>query len=286
MDLERDTRLQRLGASAGRYRARVPAHWEGLPGMPVGGLVAALALRAAGDTSGLPRPVSVACQFVRPARIGPVDLSVAALHRSERTAALRVSLTQSGASVLEMLAWAAAEEMPGFAVDHASIPEHPGPEGLPSTLEAARSAGIAPPPCWRDVEFRSRFPSPWLPETPREPKAQAWHRFAPAAVYGDPWVDAARLLFLADARAVTPLAFHFGKSPAALPFVALTLALSLRLHRDTRKTDWVMVDARVPTAASGIVQAGIECWSRDGTLLADAMCTQVCRENPAPKETP
>lgn len=276
-NLERDTRL---GGAEGRYLARVGESWEGPPGRPAGGFLASLALRAAGRDSGLARPVSFTGTFVRPPRFGGVEIEVSKLSNGDRTAALRVSLTQSEAPILEGLVWTAADELPGYAVEFAPIPEHPGPEGLPSVTEAAAQAGRPLPRAWGGIEFRSRWGEPGDPGAPREPVARSWHRFQPEPSFADPFVDAARLVFLSEATALSPLLFHAGECIQRVPFLASCLDLSVQFHRDTRTADWLMLEASVPAAARGLAHVEHRFWGPDGTLVASARATLLCRPNP------
>jgi acyl-CoA thioesterase len=275
-DLERATRLE---GGDGRYRGVLSADWEGPGGVPAAGVLAALALRAAGCETSFRRPVSFAGHFVRTPRFGEVDLRVVPLHESERTAALRVTLTQSEAPILEASVWAAAEAMPGYAVEFAPIPEHPGPEGLPSILEAAEQRGNPLPPCWRHVEFRSRWREPGQAGAPRDPVSMAWHRFVPTANYDDAFVDAGRIVMLAELSAMSPLLFHSACYATELPYVTPCCELTVQLHRDTRKADWLMLEGRVPAAESGIVHTQLGAWARDGSLVASASGTLLCRTN-------
>jgi len=277
-DLERDTRLE---GEAGLYRAPLSRAWEGAPRTPIGGFLAALALRAAGQATPLARPVSFACQFARRPRFAPVDLAVSTLCESERTAALRVSITQSEAPILEALVWAVAEELPGYAVEFAAMPEHPGPEGLPSVLAAAHEQGRLCAPFWRHAEFRARWREPGEAGAPRDPVARAWHRFVPQMTYDDPFVDAARILILAEVSALSPLLFHQACCVSELAYPAATVDLTVQLHRDSRKADWLLVDGRVPAASAGIVHSQLGIWARDGGLVASAASTLVCRESRA-----
>lgn len=277
-DLERDTRL---AGSDGRYRGSVSEDWENAPGRPAGGFLAALALRAAGMATALPRPVSFAVHFVRPARFGEVALTVSTLEESVRTAALRVSMTQSEAPILEGLVRTAADELPGYAVEYAPIPEHPGPEGLPSVTEAAEQAGRPLPRWWNHVEFRSRWREPGESKAPRAPVALSWHRFRPEPNDTDPYVDAGRIAMLAEAMALSPLLFHVGSCAWKLPYFARCVDLSIQFHRDSRKADWLMMEGHIPSAAAGFVHTHSGVWSREGDLVASASSSLLCKENPA-----
>jgi acyl-CoA thioesterase len=273
-DLEHDTRLE---AAADALHARPSRDWEGAPDSPAGGFLAALALRAAGCATRLPRPVSFACQFVRQPSFDPVLVRVSTLHASERTAALRVSMTQSEAPTLEALVWAAANDMPGYAVEFAPIPEFPGPEGLPSIFAAAPAGGAQVPRCWQHAEFRC-LPPPALRECARpDPVLRAWHRFVPTAVQEESWVDAGRVLFLVHARALSPLCSQHGGPVWALPPVGSGIDLAVQLHRDTRRSEWLMVEGRVPAAVDGIVHSQLGVWAPDGSLVASATSSLLCR---------
>jgi len=279
-NLELDTQL---GGGQGRYRARVREDWEGAPGRPAGGFLASLALRAAGRDSGLSRPVSFTGTFVQQPRFGGVEIEVSKLSNGDRTAALRVSLTQSEAPILEGLVWTAADDLPGYAVEFAPIPEHPGPEGLPSVIEVAAEAGRPMSRAWGGIEFRSRWGEPGETGAPREPVALSWHRFHPRPSFPDPFVDAARLVFLSEATAFSPLLFHVGACITKVPYLASCLDLSVQFHRDARDAEWIMVEASVPAAAHGLAHVEQRFWAPDGTLLASARVSLLCRPNREPR---
>lgn len=276
-DLERDTQLD---GGSGRYRAYASEAWERAPGRPTGGFLAALALRAAGETAELPRPVSFTGSFIGPADFGPVEIEVSKLFTSDQTAALRVSMTQSEAPILEGLVWTAADELPGYAVEFAPIPEYPGPEGLPSVTEIASQAGRPMPRAWSGIDFRSRWTQPGESGAPREPRVLSWHRFRPRANFLDPFLDAARSLVLIEATALGPLLFNAGGCITEVPYSASCLDLSLQIHRDTRKADWLMVEACVPSASAGVAHVDHRCWSPDGSLLVSAHTSMLCRPRP------
>jgi acyl-CoA thioesterase II len=79
------------GLNPGRFRGEVSPDWD-LWG-PVGGYLAAIAVRAAGASTALARPASVACHYLAPARFGPVELTVTTGRRSRRAESLRVLMT-------------------------------------------------------------------------------------------------------------------------------------------------------------------------------------------------
>lgn len=104
-DLAVDTAVEALGD--GRYRAVLSGEWE-IWG-PMGGYVAAFALRAAGAESRFNRPVSFFCHYLHVAAFEPIELQVSTL-RSARTAlSQRVTITQGERQVLEATVWSAGE---------------------------------------------------------------------------------------------------------------------------------------------------------------------------------
>src|SRR6185436_14474549 len=116
----------------GRYVARLSSDWQVWG--PMGGYVAAVALRAAAAQATLPRPVAFACQFLSVADFSAVDLEVVTLRSSRRAEALRVSMTQAGRPVLEALVSVVAPK-PGLTHDASRCPPVPRPEELKSIDE-------------------------------------------------------------------------------------------------------------------------------------------------------
>ena len=106
-DFEIDTRLEGVDPDGGRFQAHLSRDWE-IWG-PNGGYVAAIALRAAGRVSRIPRPASFSGHFLRVATFAPADVVVVPLHRGRRSESLRVSITQDDKPVLEALVRTASE---------------------------------------------------------------------------------------------------------------------------------------------------------------------------------
>jgi hypothetical protein len=109
-DLAADTAVT---SGVGGYTATIVKGWD-IWG-PQGGYVAGIALRAAGAAASFPRPVSFACQFLRPAQVGAVDANVESLKRTKRTESLRVTLSQEDVPLLGALVWT-TDEFTG--IDH------------------------------------------------------------------------------------------------------------------------------------------------------------------------
>src|SRR5437868_8738815 len=103
-DLSLDTAC---GGGDGRYRASLSGDWE-IWG-PMGGYVAAVALRAIGtEVAPAHEPASFTCQFLSAARFEPVDIEVEIRRSSRRTTYAAARMTQNGTDILDAQAWFAA----------------------------------------------------------------------------------------------------------------------------------------------------------------------------------
>jgi hypothetical protein len=143
-DSATDTSVVPLGG--GRLRAELSPAWEVWG--PVGGYVAAIALRALAAETELPRPASFHCDFLSVAKFGAVDLEVATLRRGKRSHALRVAMTQQQAPILVATAWFVADGMTGLQHESGVAPDLAPPDarsgrgrdtGVRSRAAAARA---------------------------------------------------------------------------------------------------------------------------------------------------
>jgi acyl-CoA thioesterase len=121
-----DTQVEDL--ASGRFVATLSPDWQ-LVG-PNGGYLAAVALRAAQRLAGGSEPASISCQFLTAARFGRVELTACLLRATERATALRVSMVQGAAHLLEALVWARPDRSDGPTVSWGSMPAVPGPQRL------------------------------------------------------------------------------------------------------------------------------------------------------------
>src|SRR5262245_294874 len=96
-DFGEDTAIEPLGE--GRYGATLCEDWE-IWG-PMGGYVAAVALRAAGAEATLTRPVSFFCHYLNGARFDDVELQVFVVRRGRSAESLRVVVSQGGREVMD-----------------------------------------------------------------------------------------------------------------------------------------------------------------------------------------
>jgi acyl-CoA thioesterase len=274
-DLKEDTRLT---GEKGHYHCSLSPAWEGLPGIPAGGYLAALALGAAAAEAHQARPIGLHCHFLGAPRSGEeVELVVETLRATKRTAALRVSLFQSSARVLEALVWTGSDDLLGYEFDASEPPV----VARPTDWESIEGRTDQPlPVCMQQVETRWNHADPGTASAHAEPYTHAWHRFKPIERYGSAFPDACRLVLLADLRAFGPTAYHAGVAPGQVPYFAPNMDLTVQFCGDSGGSSWLFGAARALSASKGTVVTRVEFWSEQGKLLAVASSTLMCRPNP------
>jgi len=263
----------RVDGADGRYRARLSPAWAVWG--PMGGYVAAIALRALARLSSHRRPATFACQFVRPARFDDVDIEVESVRAGRRSEALRATVRQDGAPVLTASSWFVGEGLEGLEHVEARAPVVPAPEALRSFAELAEDYG-AWYPFWRHVEGR---PVRWS----REPGPARWHTWMRLAspAPADPVLDAARAVLWADL-----IPWNAAASRHAWPrrWIAPNLDLTVQFHGASAGEDWILCDGESPVAAAGLVGTAGRLWTRDGRLVASGSAQLFCVPNPRYEE--
>ena len=261
-DLANDTEVRACGD--GSYEATLSADWE-IWG-PMGGYVAACALRAAGASTGHVRPAAFSCHYLGVARFGRVDLRVEARRTGRTAASQRVEVSQEGRPILDAMVWSVGD-VEGLEHDETAPPGVPGPDELPDIRELLPDDAQPPFPFWNNFEARPiEFEPEWPPDGPRPARWREWLRFAPTATFEDPWVDAARCVILVDLPS-WPSAHrpHAWKQP---PFTAPTLDLNVAFHRPTSGRDWLLCDGAAPLSTGGLFGWTAGVWSAGGHLHA------------------
>jgi acyl-CoA thioesterase-2 len=256
---------------AGRYRATLSPEWEVWG--PLGGYVAALALRAMGAESPLRRPASFSCLFLSVARFGAVELAVTTLRQGKRSRALQVQITQEGTPILSAHGWTIAEGSQGFEHDDAKMPSVPKPEELRSFRDLAETYDEWYP-VWRAIDGR---PAVWRDE-PGPPVWHTWMRLCATPNLEDPFLEAARTLMWMDLmmwNAATP-----PHQPWPVTHLAPNLDLSVLFHGAAPTEEWLLCDAHAPLARDGLVGCHGRVWTRSGRLLASGTSHLFCRPNP------
>jgi acyl-CoA thioesterase II len=266
-DLERDTRIS---GGDGRYSGALAEGWD-IWG-PQGGYVAALALRAAGAAGSFPRPASMACHYLRPARRGAVDIEVESLRRARRAESLMVTLLQEDVPIFVALVWVVAELQ---GVDHHAVtaPAAQRPENL-QPWEEHLPEGEPRFPFWSNLDVRPAIPSPFRWGQAAEPRFLVWQRLRVRPPLDDPLVDAGRMLLSADST-MYPAAMLGQATPFS--YVAPSMDLVMSFHAAGAGSEWLLLDAVSPLSEGGLVAGRVSIWSEDGRLLASAMQQMVQR---------
>jgi acyl-CoA thioesterase II len=266
-DLAHDTAVRATGD--GCYEATLSPEWE-IWG-PMGGYVAACALRAAGVAAGAAgpagpvRPAAFSCHYLSVAEFGTVEVRVETRRGGRTATSQRVEVSQGERRVLDAMVWAVGDAE-GLEHDEAVAPEVPGPDALPR-LEDLVPEGERPFPFWRNLDARPvDFVAEWPPSGPYPPHWREWLRFRPTATFDDLWVDAARLVILVDLpswpAAVRPHAW------AEPPYIAPTLDLNVAFHRPASDHDWLLCDGAAPVSTAGLFGWTARVWSAGGRLHA------------------
>jgi acyl-CoA thioesterase-2 len=274
-DLANDTEVRPSGD--GSYEATLSADWE-IWG-PMGGYVAACALRAARASTEQARPAAFSCHYLGVADFGRVDLRVEARRTGRTAASQRVEVTQGGRPILDAMVWSVGD-VEGLEHDETSPPAVPDPDELPDIAELLPDDAAPPFPFWNNLEAKPlAFEAQWPPDGPRPARWQEWLRFTPTATFEDPWVDAARCVILVDLPS-WPSAHrpHAWKQP---PFTAPTLDLNVAFHRPTSGRDWLLCDGAAPLSTGGLFGWNARVWSTGGQLHASGGGQCLYRRLPA-----
>ena len=146
---------------------------------------------------------------------------------------------------------------------------------MPSAEELAQDQ--PPPfPFWLNFDTRPLdWVKDWPPPGPMEPVWRNWMRFAEWEPGADPWLDAARVVLLADLPS-WPSAHrpHAWQQP---PFVAPTLDLQVTFHRLVPDEPWFLVEGTSPVATDGLIGFTSRVWTSTRELVATGNGQTLCR---------
>ena len=193
-DLRTDTEVAPLGDD--RYEATLSDEWE-IWG-PMGGYVAACALRAGGCVVGtrapgdvlVPLPERREVRADRPPGRDPQD-------RPHRDVAARRGHAGRPRHPRRDVCGASATSRDSSTTRPS--PDVPDPDDLPNIEDLLPDDARPPFPFWNNLDAKPlQFEEEWPPDGPAPACWQEWLRFRPTATFEDPWVDAARSVILVD----------------------------------------------------------------------------------------
>jgi len=240
-----------------------------------GGQVLGQSLAAASHTVEGERKVhSLHGYFLRPGDASlPIVYQVDRVRDGGSFSTRRVSAIQKGQTIFFCSASFQGEEE-GFAHQHVSMPDVPGPDGLENEVELAariadrlperlRDAALSPKPIEvRPVTLRD----PFSPQ-PQAPIKQAWFR-ASGALPDDPALHRYLLAYASDFGLLTTSLLPHGATFWDRDMQIASIDHALWFHSELRVDDWLLYVMDSPWAgnARGFNRASI--FDRSGRLVA------------------
>jgi acyl-CoA thioesterase len=277
-DLLADTKLERVVSPDGAvaYHADLPSEWSYV--LPSGGVLLSVALRAMRQHLDAPELelASASALFCDPVPAGPLRVVVTVLRRGGAAAQLRAHLK------------ADAEGAPhGLEVTATFVRARSGPE-----VQPAKMPDVPVPSAHRPEGAKSRWAfvdnfqiehalgeASWLPGFKAGDAHQAfWYRYRVPVVGDGGFVDPIAIPPIADTMPGA-LAAHLG--PGKTRFFAPSLDLTVYFLAPTR-SEWLLVETRVPRATNGWAVGQAWIWDAEGTLVAQANQAMFLRPMPAP----
>lgn len=244
----------------GTLFAEVSPRWE-IWG-PNGGYLAAIALRAAGLRAPPGhRPASLSCQYLKRGLFGEARLEVETLRSGRWVSCFSVRMVQGEQLTLAATIWT-TNAAGGLAPDYRepAMPAVPPPE----ELEPPRSnpGGFT---FWENFDLRIASAEARGRAEPRGALTERWLRFRGWAPGEDPFLAEARAVVLIDTM-LWPA--HWSRTATPLDYAAPSLDVSVWFHEPTADSDWLLIEARAPVSAAGLIYGEGRVWTRDGRLVA------------------
>lgn len=202
----------------------------------------------------------------------PIVYDVDCIRDGKSFTTRRVVAIQKGRAILNMSASFQVDEE-GF--DHQDDPpELPGPDGIRSDLEMARSVRERIPEpirtkllCDRPIEIRPINPiNPFAPEK-KEPVRYVWFR-AIGRMPDDPNVHRHMLAYASDFGLVSTSMYPHGRTFWEARMQVASLDHAMWFHRPFRMDDWLLYVMRSPSASKARGVNFGKIYTREGALVA------------------
>ena len=253
--------------SGGKARAQVSGDWA--LHHPVGGYVAAIALRAAGQANEGEQPVSATFDFVNPVAPGPVEITTRKLATSGRRNCTVVELHQNKVLVLLATVWSGEVGSSQLDHDHAPAPSVAPAEYYPTLADVANTDGFgALLPVFDQIEERPidwNSPRNWRQ---RAPVQQAWFRY-PEDAGGDPYFESAKALVPLSIMPAFAAMMPHPVWNAGSGAQAETVRLAVNFH-EAPATEWLLVKGEAAKSQGGLSSGTANAWNAEGKLVASA----------------
>ncbi len=255
-EFDADTAI--VAAGEGRYTGTITDRWS-IGGVPNGGYVMAMALRALLDATGRPDPLGVTGHFVRPAEPGPAELRVELVRAGRSSSTAIVALSQNGSERLRVLGSATElDRLEGSDAEHG-----PPPPDLPPPEECLHGEGVLPDGSIAEIARRL--------DLRISPEHVGWARGAPT---GRP--EIAGWIRLVDGRPADSLLMPvvvdgFPPTVFELGFAGWVPTLELTVHLRRRPAGgWLRCAIRSTHVSRGLVDEDSAVWDSEGRLVAVA----------------
>jgi len=253
-------------------------------GQVFGGQVLGQALSAAAKTVEEDRLVhSMHGYFLLPGKVDrPIVYEVDRIRDGGSFTTRRVRAIQNGRAIFNLSAsFQRAEE--GF--EHQDeMPEVPGPGGLPSQAELARTIADTIPEPLRGrltaegpIEIRPIDPMNYLAPDTRPPQSAAWYR-ARGTLPDTQALHRYVLAYASDFGFLATAMYPHGVSFMQPGMQVASLDHAIWFHRPLRMDEWLLHVVESPSASSGRGLVSGRMFSEDGRLVASTMQEGLIRE--------
>lgn len=231
---------------------------------PAGGYIAAIALNAVrGRADAGHRPVSMTGQFVRLAKPGELDVSIATI-KTGGSALFAVTLGQDSQPVFMAQVWTTSRNEASLPLAPL-MPQVPAPHGLRGQDELAAERGVEQIAFWQNIEGRpANFR---LTDDPPadDPHQLRWMRYRDWGSTDDPFLNAMRYVLLIDIG-VWP--GHWHRQSVRDNYLAPSLDIWAHFHGGAPAGEWLLSDADADVSGNGTISGRVRIWSEDGRAVA------------------
>ena len=249
-----DTRVEPAGEHA--YTAELTDRWNALGGVPNGGYLLAVALRALAADMPLPDPVVASATYLRPGAPGPVRIETEVVRAGRRVATGEARLIQGDREIVRVLATFADLAQANGRTDVQSRPP-----ALPPPGETPDMMAGAPPLPGVNItdrfEYRPGELPGWAQGSPNDTADLAfWLRFR-----GGREPDAIALAAMVDCAA--PAVLELGAPGSA------TIELTVHI-RGRPAPGWLACRTMTRYVIGGFHEEDFEIWDSTGALVAQS----------------
>jgi acyl-CoA thioesterase len=249
-----DTRVEPAGEDA--YTAELTDRWNALGGVPNGGYLLAVALRALADSMPLPDPVVASATYLRPGAPGPARIETEVVRAGRRVATGEARLLQDDREIVRLLATFSDLGQANGRTEVQSLP----PE-LPPPSDARDLIDGAPPLPGVNITERFEYRAAELP---------GWAQGSPKGT-----ADLAFWLRFRDGREPDPIALCAMVDCAAPAVLELgvpgSATIELTVHvRGRPARGWLACRALTRHVIGGFHEEDFEIWDSAGALVAQS----------------